>query len=167
MARYTRVVRHTINIVCEGASEVALLRHIRSLYLSRTGDLALTVTNARGGGGRGVLRHALSQRVRTGFDEMAILIDTDTDWDDQLRQQARDRNIRALESDPCLEAWLLRIHGAAAPAESGAIKREFARRFGGDASDTRVYERHFQRAPLDAARARIQPLQSILELIRV
>jgi hypothetical protein len=167
MPRYTRVVRHTLNIVGEGASEVTLLKHVRSLYLSRTGNIAVTVSNARGGGGRGVLRYALSPRTRNGFDEMAMLFDTDTDWDDELRQHAVKKGVRLLESEPCLEAWLLQIHGYATDGAAVTLKREFANRFGGDASDQRVYERHFQRQVLDRSRAAVPTLAQLLRLMRV
>jgi hypothetical protein len=165
MQRTVRRVRRTIQIVCEGYAEEYFLKHVRSLYLARSGDVALTVKNARGKGGRAVLNHALSPRFRGHFDVMAILIDTDQDWGDAERARAKAGEVVVLESTPCLEAWLLAVNGHASRGNSAHCKREFERRFGAEAHEAEVYVRHFNRAVLDAARSRVRVLEQLLLLI--
>lgn len=162
-----RRARRTVRIVCEGYAEVTLLRHVRSLYLSDHAGHALSHKNARGKGGRRALDLALSQHVKLGVDVVAILIDTDTDWDDGQRLKAQRHRVQVLESTPCLEAWLLQAAGHRPPGDTAACKREFERQFGGGAHDERILARHFDRRTLDASRATVQVLDQLLRLIGV
>lgn len=166
MPRYLRPQLPTVLIVHEGYGEGCLLAHLKSLYVPRNAGFALTIQNARGGGGKHVLDHALRIRRRIAFDEIAILTDTDQDWDDTQRQRAMASRIHTLESDPCLEAWLLGVHGHAARGNGAQIKRDFLRLYSGPANDPSVYSRHFAKASLDAARARLAILDQILRLLR-
>jgi hypothetical protein len=163
----SRHQRHTILIVCEGYAEVELVGYIRSLYLPRAGNVAVSTQNARGGGGKHVLDQALRIRKRTGYNEMAILADTDQDWDDAQRQRARASSIIALESSPCLEAWLLAANGHPASGSGAQIKREFERVYRASAHDPAVYPKHFPKGVLDGARTRIEVLGQLLQLLRV
>lgn len=167
MPKLLRQVRDTVLIVCEGYAEECFVRHLRSQYLSRTGDLALTTQNARGRGGQHVLDHALRLRKRGSYDQVAMLADTDQDWDDRQRARARGYRIQVVESSPCLEAWLLEVNGHRPPDSSGQCKEDFLRVYGLQAHDPKVYERHFNRVVLDNARARIEALDQLLRLIRV
>ena len=165
MPKIVRHVRRTILIVGEGYAEVALLKHIRGQYLTRSDNVELRIKNARGKGGRRVLQHASTPRVREGFDVVAILVDTDQDWDDGQRAVARTKSVHVLESTPCLEAWLLAVHGHPNTGSSAVHKREFLRQFGSVAHDARVYERHFGKPQLDSARARVRVLSQLLDLL--
>jgi hypothetical protein len=160
-----RQVRRTVQIVGEGYAEEYFLKHLRMLYLARQGNVNLRVTNARGKGGRAVLDYALRPQVHAGFDIVAVLVDTDQDWDDDQRQRARAVSITALESDPCLEALLLAIHGHVRVQGTAKCKRAFRKRFGTDAHDPKVYERHFTKEVLDTARSRVLLVDKILKLI--
>jgi hypothetical protein len=162
-----RIQRRTILIVHEGYAEDYLLKHLRALYVPRDSGLALSLQNARGGGGRHALDLALRVRRRTDFDEVALLVDTDQDWDETQRRRAKQSGIQAIESSPCLEAWLLRVNGYSASGSGQQIKREFERRYGGPAHDRRIYEPHFPRTALDAARAHMEVLDQLLRLMRV
>lgn len=161
-----RIQRHTLLIVHEGYSEGCLLSHLRQLYLKGSLGVALSMKNARGRGGRHVLEHAISVRRRTQYDEVAVLLDTDQDWNEAQRRRAQAVGIKALESSPCLESWLLRVNGHDADGTGLQLKREFERRYGGRAHDAHVYARHFPREVLDNARQRIEVLDQILRLIR-
>ncbi len=163
----SRHQRHTILIVCEGYAEEELVRYIRALYLPRPSSLALSTQNARGGGGKHVLDHALRIRKRVAYDELAILADTDQDWDNTQRQRALTNRIHALESSPCLEAWLLVVNGHTARGSGAQIKREFERIYGTHAHDPTVYPRHFPKGVLDNARSEIAVLDQLLQLLRV
>lgn len=100
-----------------------------------------------------------------GVDVLAILIDTDQDWDDALRARARQKRIQVVESSPCLEAWLLQVAGHRPPDSSAACKRAFEQILGGNAHDEQVYARHFDRSVIDAARSTVPPLDQLLTLM--
>jgi len=162
-----RIQRHTILVVHEGYAEEHVLKHLRALYLARGSGLALTTQNARGGGGKHALDLALRVWRRTPYDQVALLIDTDQDWDDAQRERARRGGVLAIESSPCLEAWLLAVNGHAATGNGALIKKEFERRYGAPAHERHVYERHFPRSVLDANRDRVTVLDQLLCLMRV
>lgn len=128
-----RRARRTVRVVCEGDAEVNFIRHVRRLYLADHIGHAVSHRNARGKGGRRALELALSRQSRSGVDEMAILIDTDTDWGAEQLLKARQHRVQVLESMPFLEAWLLQVAGHDAPGNTAACKREFRQRFGGEA----------------------------------
>src|SRR6185369_6878839 len=155
MAKILRPQRHTLLIVHEGYAEECLLAHLKALYVPRNSGIAVSMQNARGGGGQHVLNHALRVRRRTAYDEIAILTDTDQDWDDAQRQRAIAGHIHAVESSPCLEAWLLDANGHQARGNGAQIKRQFEVVYGGVAHDPRVYPRNFPRELLDNARSRV------------
>lgn len=165
--RRERHVRRTVRIVCEGRAEEYFVKHVRSIYLVRRGNLVLSTRIAHGGGGLNALRLAMAPRVRLGVDDVAIFIDTDTDWDDRQREIAKHKRIHVLESEPCLEAWLLAVAGHVSTGDSANRKRTFAERFGADAHDEYIYAQNFDKATLDAARGRVPVLNRLLELIGV
>ncbi len=162
-------MRRTVRVVCEGDAEVCFIKHVRSIYLERSRNVALSTKNARGKGGHHVLQQALAPRVCVGIADIAIFLDTDTDtdWDDTQRAKAKRTIVHVLESEPCLEAWLLAGAGHVSTGDSANRKRIFAEKFGAAAHDENVYARNFGRATLGAARGRVPVLNRLLELIGV
>ena len=143
------------------------MRHLRKLYLSGRVGHAVSDHNARGRGGKRALELATSPRVKVGVDQLVNLIDTDQDWNDDLRAAARRRRVHVVESAPCLEAWLLQVAGHKPPDSSAACKRAFEQEFGGAAHREQVYAQYFGRAVFDAARSTVQVLDQLLTLMGV
>lgn len=164
---FQRRARRTVRIVCEGDAEVCLVRHLRSLYLSGGAGHSVSHRNARGRGGQRALELATSTQVRQGVDHIAILIDTDQDWDDDLRTKARQKRVHVAESAPCLEAWLLQVAGHRPPDNSAACKRAFKEKFGGEAHQEEIYSQYFNRSVFDAARSVAPVLDQLLRLMGV
>lgn len=169
--RPARHVKRTLLIVCEGDAEEALLRHLRQSYLRDqpgTG-IALTIKNHHGKGGDGVLQTTIrmAQRDRHVWDHIAVMIDTDKDWGDAQRKQARAKGIQAIESSPCLEAWLLEVAGKRRPTVTAECKRLFLREFGAEAHDDSIHAVHFGRHVLDAMRTQVSELDDLLTLLGV
>jgi hypothetical protein len=162
-----RRVRRTVLIYGEGYGEQAFLKHIRRLYTSDGNGHSLTVGNARGKGARNVIDSAIKDPRRQSHDLTAALFDTDTDWDASVATRAESRGIELLPSEPCLEGWLLRVHGVARDCSSQEHKEEFRRRFEGDVHDDAVLERHFPKERLDAARKAVPVLDALLRLLGV
>jgi len=148
--------------VGEGDAELLLLKHLKQLYLPRGCGTTLKVQGGLGKGGKGVLDYALRASAGFAYDRRIVLLDTDTDWNDEQRRRAKSEEIVVVESDPCLEAWLLTIHGFASGSQTSNCKQEFSRRFGGPAHDPTIYERHFPKELLDSRRAVVLPLGELL-----
>ena len=157
---------YVITLVCEGYGDRLFAIHIRNLYLPRNCGTALQISNARGFGGRHALSLALEQQARSGYDAYAVMIDTDRHWTDAERTRAQEAGITAIESDPCLEAILLRIDQCAVAKKTADNKRVFESRFGGPAHREGVIRRHFDRAKIDAARSSVESLDTLLRLLR-
>lgn len=101
------------------------------------------------------------------YDRMLVLLDTDTDWTDAVRKKAVQARIDVIACEPCLEALLLRAHGA--PLRDGLtsrqLKQQFAARFGCAADEPQVYEAHFGREQLEQARRRLPEIDRLLRAL--
>jgi hypothetical protein len=147
-----RLARITAIAIGEGKSEAVFLRHIKALYLLRGCGITLKVKEGFGKGGKGVIDYALATPDLRDYDVRIAMLDTDKDWDAVQQRRADEAGITVVACAPCLEAVLLRMHGVTRTHDSRQHKDVFRRRFGGDAHEDRVYERHFARDFLDAAR---------------
>lgn len=162
---FSRSLIPAFAIVGEGRAERVFLEHLKSLYAPRGCGVTYKIIEASGKGGRGVLDYTISRTHGLGYDEVYALLDTDTDWDDEQRARARKNKIHVIESEPCIEAWLLAVYNDNAKRTSAKHKAEFERRFGGPSTDRRIFERHFSRQILDEARDRVLPLNKLLTLL--
>jgi RloB-like protein len=153
--------------VGEGKAEMLFLSHIKALYLPRGCGTTLKITGGLGKGGKGVLDYAISISANADYDKRIVLLDTDADWDDAQRARTKEYGFDVVESSPCLEAWLLAIHGEQRMLNSDECKRVFEKRFAMRAHDERVYETHFPKQLLDEKRAQADTLDHLLRLLSV
>lgn len=160
-----RQVRRTVLLVGEGLAEVGFLNHLKALYVAR-GSKAITVKNAKGRGGKAVLNYARRQREAAEYDQVAVLLDTDTDWDDAQRASARRMKIAVFEASPCIEALLLSIAGHAAPHTTAHCKKVFKQIFGAQAHEAGLFAHHFGLAVLNAARERVTMLDRMIGFLQ-
>jgi hypothetical protein len=158
---------HSLLAVGEGKAELVLLNHIKELYLQRGCGTTLKVRGGFGKGGKGVIDYAMAVSSGADYTRRIVLLDTDAGWDDVQRARARQANLDVVESNPCLEAWLLAIHGDQRERNSGECKREFKRRFGVEAHDMKVYTTEFTRERLETARRKVPALERLLTLLGV
>lgn len=162
-----RYEQRTVLLVGEGYAEVAFIEHLKTLYVSRGCGLALTVKNARGKGALHVVDVAIRQSRNAAFDVRAVLLDTDTDWNEKTQAMARKAKVQVVPCRPCLEAMLLALHGEMAQSKSSAQhKQAFATRFGAQAHDASVYARHFSFELLEKARPGSPELEQLLALLK-
>lgn len=164
--RRTTPLLRAVLAVGEGHAELAWLRHLKALYLPRGCGTTLKIQGGYGKGGKGVIDYAESVSNGADYAARIVILDTDVDWDDTQRRRARTLLFDVIESEPCIEAWLLSSHGDARPRSSPECKRAFSRRFELPAHDERVYARFFPRETLDAARQRVSQLGRLLDLLR-
>lgn len=151
--------------VGEGKAEMELLRHIKVLYLPRGCGVTMRIQGNIGKGGAGVLEYTRRCSRDLQYDRRIAVLDTDTDWGRAERAQAASEGITVIESAPCLEVWLLAVHGIWTPGPSEHAKARFLREFGCPAHDSKIYPRHFRREVLDAARGRVSTLDTLLRAL--
>jgi hypothetical protein len=72
--------RKTLLIVGEGYDEVAFLNHLKQFPGVCGRGVEITVRNARGKGAAGVIDCAIKLTANAAYDQVAVLLDTDTDW---------------------------------------------------------------------------------------
>lgn len=160
-----RQVARTVLLVGEGDAEVLFMQHFKSLYVQRGSGVVVTIKNARGKGAAHVVDFAFRQSRNAAYDVKAVLLDTDTDWNDKTRASARKAKIHVMPCDPCFEAVLLNAHQAPVDGRMTAhLKQDFAARFGASASDPSIL-RHFSREVFNDARSRITVLNDLLNLL--
>ena len=162
-----RFVLRTVLLVGKGDAEVAFIAHLKALYITRGCGLAVTVKNARGKGALHVVDVAVRQSRNAAFDVRAVLLDTDTDWNEKTQAMARKAKVQVVPCRPCLEAMLLALHGETAQSKSSAQhKQAFATRFGAQAHDASVYAKHFSFELLEKARLGSPELEQLVTLLK-
>ena len=144
---------------------MVLLNHLKQHYLPRGCGTTLKIQGNIGKGGKGVLDYAIRISAGVAYDCRIALLDTDANWSGEERARAQAEGIIAIESDPCLEAWLLAVHGIRRPLSSKEFKREFLQHFGGPAHDPSVFAQHFPRDRLDHARPAVPALHRLLSAL--
>jgi len=163
----TRVVKETLLIVCEGDAEVVFVRFLKQTYADALGR-AVHEHNARGKGGKHVLESGLRRaKNNRAYDKVVLLLDTDQDWNDELRARARKvrvgkHPISVIEAHPCLEAWLLQILNSETEGDARHMKREFRRHTGREAHEPDWMERLLNRDVLDQAREKVSQLSELM-----
>lgn len=156
--------RRTLLLVGEGYDDVAFLNHIKQFPGVCGQGMQITIKNARGKGALGVIDWTAKHIANFAYDGVAVLLDTDTDWTPKARKLAKDKRIRVLPSDPCLEAMLLRVLGKT-PGDAKDLKKQFAPLVKNDATQRESYAEHFGLPALAAARQNEPTLNALLKLL--
>lgn len=161
-----RQVTKTLLLVGEGDAELVWLGHLKRLYVERGAGLVVTLKNAHGKGAAHVVDVAIRQSRNAAFDVMAVLLDTDTDWTEQVRVRAKKEGVEIVAATPCLEGMLLSAHGHPVEGRTSAkLKSDFAVNFGMNALDARTYEQHFSRTFLESIRTERAEIDQLLNLL--
>ena len=158
-----RALRPTALLVGEGYAEEHLLKWIRAVFTAGGQGRRITIKNSHGRGPDAIIRLGLD---RDGFDEVAVLLDTDVSWPPECVAMAKEQGIVLIGCSPCLEAWLLRLAGYKVRdgIPSATHKAHFLRMFGRTANDQRVYPEFFGRDVLVAARSLDDGLDNLLKV---
>jgi hypothetical protein len=164
----TRTAKETLLIVCEGDAEMVFVRFMKRTYAEALGR-AVQEHNAKGKGGKHVLESGLRRaKNNRAFDKVVLLLDTDQDWNDELRARARKARVgkhpvSVIEASPCLEAWLLQILGVETEGDTRHMKQTFEAHTGIEAHESGWMERLLNRDVLDKARERVSQLADLMD----
>ena len=156
----------TLLIVGEGYDEVAFLNHLKQFPGVCGRGVEITIRNARGKGAAGVIDCAIKLKANAAYDQVAVLLDTDTDWTPSVSKLAKQKKIQVLTSDPCLEALLLRVLGKT-PVQAKDLKKQFDPYVRNDGTRREDYVEHFGLAVLQAARRTESTIDDLLKLLGI
>ena len=157
-----RSIRRTILIVAEGEREFAVAEHLRSIALTLGRGHSLTVVNAQQRGASNAVETAVSLFRNMAFDVAVVMVDATSEITAAIRAKARTRKVTLLESAPCLEAWLLQVHGHSYDATFKGNRARFKATFGGHVFEDGLLQRHFDMPTLVEARRRIRTLDLLM-----
>lgn len=159
-----RVTNTTILLVVEGYTEEAFVKHLKQLYMPRGGGVSLTVKNARGQGPLGVADALCSACRIASFDYHAALLDSDIELCPKSTRLFTERDTELFISVPAIEATLLGLQGERIRERitTAECKQVLGKLLPGDSCDGRYYERNFDKALIDARRADVGLVDSLL-----
>lgn len=160
-----RTVLKTVLIVGEGDTEKAFLDHLKRLYVTRGCGVSVTVRNAHGKGPGNVIDAAMRHAKNGDFDIVAVLMDTDLPWTNEVRALAREHKICMVGATPCVDGLLLQILGKRVPEQSKRCKEAFHARLGRKPFVREAYEADFLKPLLDMKSATIPALAKLLVLM--
>lgn len=121
----SRAQKQTLLLVGEGHDEEAFLKYLKSQLVARESGLEVKIKNAKGKGAKHVIDWTIRQAKNADYDKVTALLDTDQDWTPAVKKQAKSKRILVLESEPCFEAMLLRLHGVTPEIDSKKLKKQF------------------------------------------
>lgn len=154
---------NTLLLVGEGETEIAFLTHMKTLCAPRGCGLAVKIICARGKGAKHVVNVAIRQSRDADYDSVAALLDTDTDWSDEIQRRAADHRIHLLLSKPCVEAMLLRALGRPTTGRTRDLKKRFTDLVG-KPLDSHSYTTLFDKRALETARRNEPVIEDLLRL---
>ncbi|MGZ8190279.1 MAG: hypothetical protein ACXWTS_03515 [Methylococcaceae bacterium] len=158
--------KRTVLIVGEGADEQAFLNYLKGHKLGRGTGLSIKILNAKGKGAKRVIEWTIRQAAVAGYDQVAALFDTDTDWTPAVGKLAKKHKILLLKSEPCFEAMMLRLLGVIPDVNSKNLKAQFSPYVNGDATCSENYGLHFNPQQL-AGKQHLEPtITTLLALFK-
>ena len=154
----------TLLIVGEGYDEQAFFKHLRPLLAPRGCGLTVTVKTAGGKSAKHIIEWTIRQTANVDYDNVAVMLDTDTDWSTEVAKLAKENGITVLTSEPCFEALLLRVIDTPANGDAASLKKTFAKYVNNDAMRSENYSEHFDKEKLIAARSKEPSIDYLLKL---
>ncbi|MCG5371159.1 RloB domain-containing protein [Providencia rettgeri] len=158
-----RKVKKTLLLVGEGFSEKAFLSHLVSLFSK--GGYKISITTAKGKGPSNVISHAVSCKKNSGYDMVAVLLDTDLTWPAQKVREAESRKILLIGSTPCLEGLLLDILQQKKFDKSAECKNKVQKMLGDNLTDKKVYRQIFTEEVIFSAAKKIETLSKLISIL--
>lgn len=162
----TRAQNKTLLLVGEGYSDEAFLHYLKEQFVVRGSGLVVTIKNAKGKGAKHVIEWTIRQVKNTGYDVVAVLFDTDTDWTKAVEKNAKTHKLNLLTSDPCFEAMLLRILGITPELDSKKLKSQFNPYVKRNPTESNSYAHYFGTAVLLANRHKEPTIDKLLSLLK-
>lgn len=165
-----RSVRKTALIYCEGAHDLAFVRHLINTY-TNAGKTSIRIRAKQGKGGAPDTLVMEANNVLGGFDRRAVKLDRDrADSENKKAEDASEKlGIVLIWSKPCIEALLLEIleNKDFSAYKSKTCKQRFEKHYipSGKRTDSRAYESLFPLSIIEAARKKLPELEALVQFI--
>lgn len=114
--------RKTLLVVGEGETEYAFLTYLKRVYCQGKNTVKVTVKNAHGKGPEHVFDHAQRCCRTADYDKVAVVMDTDIPWPQELVTQAKQQGVVLIGNKPCVEGLFLELLSKPVPVLSAACK---------------------------------------------
>ena len=159
-----RPLRKTLLAVGEGKADVAFLKHLRRLYCIDGKGTRVTIKDAHGKGPGNVISTAVGALRIAAYDKRLCLLDTDLDWTNQNKHEAKKHKIILVGSKPCLEGLLLQILKKPVPNKSLDCKHQLRSITLKDMLQAEDFEQFFHYQTLQSARMSHSELHHLITL---
>lgn len=162
-----RTVQTTVLVVGEGDTEKAFLDYLKSLYVTRGCGVSVTIRNAHGKGPMNVVDTAIRQSRIGEYKVVAVLMDTDLPWTEEVIKLARKHHPRLclIGATPCTDGLLLQILGEHVPEQSPQCKDALHTRMNRKPFTREAYAQDFSKQLLDEKSMGVPALKKLLELM--
>lgn len=160
-----RKTNKTVLIVGEGDTEKAFLDRLKALYVTRDCGVSAKVLNAHGGSPEYIVEFSIRQIKQADYELVAVLMDTDVPWPQQVRTIANSKKIVLIGAQPCCDGLLLEVLGQPVPAESERCKEALTKLLGGKATSPDLLTRHLSKEVLERRRAHVAVLDDLLTIL--
>ncbi|MBB3213824.1 hypothetical protein FHW67_003125 [Herbaspirillum sp. Sphag1AN] len=153
----------TLLLVGEGIHDEAFLTHVKRHKAPRGCGLIVTIRNANGKGALHVVDYTIRQKQNAQFDQVAAMVDTDTDYSDRVLALAKRHRITLISAAPCFEALLLRTIDQKL-GETKQLKKQLSPFVNDKPGEASSYEKHFGLPALENACEKEEALRILLDL---
>lgn len=166
--KLSRFVKHTVLLYGEGQTERAFLKHSKVLYASGNPKLSVKIDAYHGGNPEIIINEAIKV-MNIGFDEAAVLLDTDKIWKKSTCKLAQAKHLKMVGSEPCIEGLLLSVLEGKnySTRTTKFCKDRFHKLYLNerDATDYRKYSRLFTKKILDKSKAKLKQIEILIDLL--
>ncbi|KAF3978907.1 MAG: hypothetical protein HFP76_10565 [Methylococcales symbiont of Iophon sp. n. MRB-2018] len=163
--RETRRTKQTILFVGEGKTEVAFIKHLKSLYQPERSPPVRVDTQDGGDAGK-ILPTALKRPNTEARDAIVCLYDLDKDLPVEYLKKAKDKKFVLIGAKPCIEGFMLDILEKKRPHSTKNCKHKMHPMLGGKGKETDLNSyKIFTKEILEKSRRLLPNLDLILSLI--
>ncbi|HFC91989.1 MAG TPA: RloB domain-containing protein [Leucothrix mucor] len=162
MAKRRRQAKKTVLFIGEGITEQAFLDYLKSIYISRGCGLSVKVQAANGGSPACILDYAIKQTRNRAYDRVAVLLDTDKEWGQKVKQDAKKNKIELIGSAPCIEGLILQLLKQPVPYASDNCKKQCQKLFKEKLTQKESYAEYLPIEYLDDIKAEFPVMERIL-----
>lgn len=157
--------RKTLLVVGEGETECAFLTYLKRVYCQGKNTVKVTVKNAYGKGPEHVLDHAQRCCRTADYDKVAVVMDTDIPWTQELVTQAKQQGVVLIGNAPCVEGLFLELLNKPVPLLSPACKTKIKQVLKKkNLLDPEDYGSWCTKALLEDTKFKKKPLENLIKL---
>ncbi|MBT9267982.1 hypothetical protein KKQ10_24165 [Pseudomonas sp. MG-9] len=159
-----RKTNKTILFAVEGETDLAFMTHLKQCYVERNCKISIKIKNAHGAGPLGIMDALITGARGKSYDYLAALFDSDLPICKKSDTYFKKNSVHLFQSVPAIEGTLLRVANKKVKENitTAECKRMLAQNFIGNSVDISFFERHFEKAKIEAARPGVQIIEDLI-----